>query len=73
MTLCLVIVMGYVLQTVSRKIVRLNLMLLTASLCLELLWLGLYSGSLWNPPKNYEYPRMATIYLRCSICLVVLG
>ena len=71
--MCLVILAGYALEAVSRKIVRLNLILLTFSLLLGFLWLILYSSSVWNPPKNYQYPHFMSTYLQLTICVLILN
>jgi hypothetical protein len=73
MTLCLVILVGYAFQTVGRKIIRLNLVLLAISFGISCLWLILYLGALWAPRTNYDYPISTANYLRLSIILLFMA
>jgi hypothetical protein len=53
MTLCLVILTGYAFQSISRKIIKFNLVLLGFSFVYSIIWLILYTVPLWSPRQNY--------------------
>jgi len=52
-TLCLLVLSGYAFESISRKIIKLNLVLLSFSFVYDIIWLAIYTGPMWNPNKNY--------------------
>lgn len=73
MTLCLTIFISYACHTISRKIIKFNILLLTTSFVVKLIWLILYVNNLWNPAHNYDFPVMSGAYLKISLSFVFLS
>ena len=73
MTLCMVLLIGYGMEAVNRKIIKLNALLLAASFFINFIWLILYIDKLWDPSHNYDFPVMNRTYLKLSIFLLFVS
>ena len=73
MTLCMVVLIGYAMEAINRKIIKMNILLLTASFIINFIWLIIYIDKLWDPSHNYDFPVMNRTYLKLSIFLVFLS
>lgn len=65
------ILLQFSMQTISRKMVKLNLILLSLCSALDVLWFILYTWKLWYLPWAYDFPFMASNYLKFTIVIMV--
>lgn len=73
MLLCAILLIGYCLQTINRKIIKFNLYILAFSIVYTFVWLVLYTDKLWYPPKSLEYSSKFSTYINLCIMAAIVS